>query len=135
MSDPIDLRRFPIHLGLGATAMPEPEFSGIEWYEAYLQRHADDGADARIVSLYEFSQDWDTWEMHPEGEEVVLCIVGRMMIHQEHADGATDFVSIGPGEYVVNPRGTWHTADIPHQATALFITAGRGTRHRPRDDL
>ena len=28
--------------------------------------------------------------------------------------------------------GVWHTADIEGTATALFITAGLGTEHKPR---
>ena len=28
--------------------------------------------------------------------------------------------------------GIWHTADVPDSATAVFITAGRGTQHRMR---
>nr|AUN37760.1 hypothetical protein [uncultured bacterium] len=27
---------FPIHLGLGATAVAEPEFNGMDWYEATI---------------------------------------------------------------------------------------------------
>ena len=27
-----------IHLGLGATAVPQPPFDGLEWYEAYGER-------------------------------------------------------------------------------------------------
>jgi len=72
------------------------------------------------------------WEMHPSGSEVVLCIAGRITLYQEHADGARDSVSIGPGEYVINAPGTWHTADAEGRATAVFITAGLGTQHRPR---
>ena len=41
-------------------------------------------------------------------------------------------VALGAGEYTVNEPGTWHTADVGDAATALFITAGVGTRHRPR---
>ena len=36
------------------------------------------------------------------------------------------------GEYVINAPGVWHTADVEGSATALFITAGAGTEHRPR---
>lgn len=36
------------------------------------------------------------------------------------------------GDYAINPRGVWHTADVEDTATALFITAGGGTDHRPR---
>ena len=45
-----DLSRNPIHLGRGATAVAEPEFTGVEWYAAYMQRHVSDGAEgARFI--------------------------------------------------------------------------------------
>lgn len=122
----------PIHLGLGATAVPQPAFTGLDWYAGYGERHDRDGAEGRLVSMHSFSESWDSWEMHPEGEEVVLCLEGTMTLLQEHADGRTDAVTIGPGEYAINPPGTWHTADIAGQVSAVFITAGLGTEHRPR---
>ena len=41
-------------------------------------------------------------------------------------------VALARGDYAINPPGTWHTADVEGEATALFITAGWGTEHRPR---
>ena len=123
----------PIHLGLGATAIVQPPHTGgLDWYEAYGERHADDGAEGRLVMMHTFSESWDSWEVHPNGDEVVICIDGSMTLHQEHADGSTDTVTLEAGEYVVNPPGTWHTADVPDSATGLFITAGEGTAVRPR---
>jgi mannose-6-phosphate isomerase-like protein (cupin superfamily) len=122
----------PLHLGLGATAVGQPAFSGMEWYAAYGERHDADGAEGRLVSMYCFTESWDSWEMHPLGDEVVLCLSGQMTLHQEHADGSTAKVTIGPNEYAINPPGCWHTADVESAATALFITAGLGTEHRPR---
>jgi quercetin dioxygenase-like cupin family protein len=122
----------PIHLGRGGTAVPQPEFDGVEWYEAYAARTDGDGEDGRLVGLHRFEGSWDSWEMHPVGAEVVLCLEGRMTLHQEHADGSTDVVTLGPGEYAINPPGTWHTADIEGRALGLFITSGSGTEHRPR---
>ena len=121
-----------IHLGLGATAVAQPPFDGMAWYEGYGQRHDGDGAEGRLVSMYTFTESWDSWEMHPVGSEVVLCTAGEMTLHQEHADGTTDRVTIRAGEYAINPPGTWHTADIVGEATAVFLTAGLGTEHRPR---
>ncbi|WP_353215987.1 cupin [Sandarakinorhabdus sp.] len=121
-----------IHLGEGATAVPQPDFNGGEWYEGYGARHGHEGAKGRLVSMFSFGDNWDSWEMHPHGEEVVLCIAGRMTLHQEHAGGATVSVTIGPGEYATNPPGCWHTADIVEAATALFITPGLDTQSRPR---
>jgi quercetin dioxygenase-like cupin family protein len=122
----------PVHLGLGATAGAEPSFTGMAWYEDYAARHAGDGAEGRLVSLHGFSEDWDMWEMHPHGEEVVVCISGAMTLHQELADGSRTSATLQSGEYAINPRGCWHTADVAGEATALFITAGMGTEHRPR---
>lgn len=128
-----DLSTYPIHLGLGATAVSEPEFTGDpSWYDDYMTRHADDGADARIVAMHSFTESWPMWEMHPEGGEVVLCIEGSITLHQEHPDGRMEKFEIGPGSYAINDPGVWHTADVDGTATALFITAGRGTKHRPR---
>ena len=128
----IPLEERPIHLGLGATAVPQPPFTGLEWYEGYGLRHDGDGADGRLVSMHTFTASWDSWEVHPLGEEVVLCLEGTMTLHQEHADGSRDSVTISVGEYAINPPGTWHTADIDAPVKALFITAGLETRHRPR---
>jgi mannose-6-phosphate isomerase-like protein (cupin superfamily) len=122
----------PLHLGLGATVLPQPEFAGMDWYGDYVDRVAADGAEGRLVTLSRFGEDWPSWEMHPAGDEVVICITGSMTLHQQHKDGRETSVTIGPGEYAINPPGCWHTADVEGEATALFITAGMGTEHRPR---
>ncbi len=121
-----------VHLGLGATAVPQPPFSGLEWYEGYGVRHGSDGAEGRLVSQYTFAEDWDSWEMHPKGAEVVICTSGSMRLTQELQDGTIRNVVLGAGDYAINPPGVWHTADVDDTATAIFITAGEGTEHRPR---
>jgi quercetin dioxygenase-like cupin family protein len=126
------LYEFPIHLGLGATAVSEPQFTGFDWYAGYGQRHSSDGAEGRLVSLFRFEESWTSWEMHPEGEEVVCCLQGHMALHQDLPDGTKQSWELGPGEYAINPRGTWHTADADEPVVALFITAGKGTTNRPR---
>ena len=123
---------FPIHLGRGAAAVAEPRFTGIDWYEGYDQRHHDDLDEGRIVSLFRFEESWTSWEMHPSGEEVVCCLQGHMTLHQELPDGAEQSWELSPGEYAINPRGAWHTADAEEPVVALFITAGKGTTHRSR---
>jgi len=70
--------------------------------------------------------------MHPHGSEVVLCTAGRMTLHQERTDGSRSSVTLEAGQYAINEPGTWHTADVEGEATAVFITAGIGTEHRPR---
>ncbi len=116
---------FPIHLGRGAKAIAEPQFTGPEWYEAYVDRHADDMDEGRLVSLFRFEESWTSWEIHPAGDEVVCCLQGQMTLHQELPDGST-----GLCDYAINPPGAWHTADADGPVVALFITAGKDTTHR-----
>jgi len=121
-----------IHLGLGAKAVEEPPFAGMEWYEGYGARHAADGAEGRLVSQYTFTESWTSWEMHPAGDEVVICTHGAMVLVQEFPDGRVVKTPLAAGEYAINPPGVWHTADVAESATAIFITAGEGTQHRER---
>lgn len=131
MSAPRLEERF-VHLGLGARAEVLPPFTGMEWYEAYGARAAVDGAEGRLVSQYTFTADWTAWEMHPAGAEVVICTHGAMVLVQEWPDRRRETVALAAGDYAINPAGIWHTADVAEAATAIFITAGEGTEHRPR---
>ncbi len=110
----------------------QPPFTGMDWYEGYDARHGGDGAEGRLVSQCSFTESWTSWEMHPAGEEVVICTAGALVLVQEFPDGRVVNTPLGPGEYAINPAGVWHTADVQGSATAIFITAGEGTQHRPR---
>ena len=120
-----------VHLGLGASATAQPAFDGMAWYDAYEKRTKADGAEGRLVSQYRFTQDWEMWEMHPAGAEVVICTSGAMVLVQE-VRGEQVRTALGAGEYAINAPGIWHTADVAQEAEAIFITAGSGTQHRPR---
>ena len=133
MTFPKSISSFPIHLGLGAVAEALPEFTGeMSWYEYYSQRCAIDGNEGRLVSLHSFDAPWNSWEMHPAGSEVVVCISGAITLHQEDQSGARQTVLLNSGEYAINQAGIWHTADVVEPTTVLFITSGLGTQHRAR---
>ena len=127
-----DLHTAFVHLGLGATVVPQPTFTGMAWYDDYIVRHGADGAEGRLISLYRFSQPWDSWEMHPNGAELVLCTVGTITLIQDIPGQGHVRTALNPGEYAINPPGVWHTADVSGDVEALFITSGIGTEHRPR---
>lgn len=81
--------------------------------------------------MHTFDAPWTSWEMHPEGSEVVLCTEGEITLVQE-IEGREVRTTLRPGEYAINDPGVWHTADVTSRATAVFVTAGLGTQHRPR---
>ncbi|MCI5072088.1 cupin [bacterium] len=127
-----NIKHFPLHLGLNAKIFSEPMFTGFDWYESYAKRHASDGKEGRLVSLHSFEEAWDVWEQHPEGDEMVLCLEGHFTLIQEIKPGEKKEIVLEPYDYAINPKGVWHTADTQCLSTALFITAGLGTQHKPR---
>ncbi len=133
MTTPVRLASTPFHLGLGATAEPLDGFdSSPAWYGRYSEMTAGDGAEGRLVSMHTFTENWDGWEMHPSGHELVVCTAGEIELVQER-DGVLSTVRLSEGEAAVNEPGVWHTANIAGTATVLFITAGMGTQARPRE--
>lgn len=131
MSAKSSLPTNPMHLGLGAAACVEPTFTGeMAWYQAYGERHAADGKEGRLVSMHTFTRSWDTWEMHPMGDEIVVCTKGTIELVQE-VDGEERRVTLGEGDAIINPAGVWHTAIVKSECSVLFITAGMGTEMRP----
>lgn len=132
MSEPFDLTTTPAHLGLGATTVP---LHGFSWdassLEEYERRTGSDGNEGRLVTMFSLTDPWPHWEMHPNGSELVVCLSGRSGLIQQR-DGETLTVELAPGQAIVNPPGTWHIAEPHETTTMLFITAGRGTVHRPR---
>lgn len=120
-----------VHLGLGATATPLPDFTwSPEYLAGYQERFASDGADGRLVCVIAQDATWDSWERHPAGDEVVLLLSGRVDLVQE-VDGDEHVVELHPGEAVINPAGVWHTARVHEPGVGLFITPGRGTEAKP----
>jgi mannose-6-phosphate isomerase-like protein (cupin superfamily) len=129
--EPFDLTRTFVHLGLGARAVPYPDF---EWSAEFMDRYAAataaDGDDGRLVCIVEQGATWDTWERHPAGEELVVLLSGRVDLVLD-LDGSEQVVALHPGQAMVNPPNVWHTARVHEPGQALFVTPGRGTEHRP----
>lgn len=81
-----------------------------------------------LVSCYSFDSDWGTWEMHPAGDEIVCLLSGRVSFEFEGRGTVAELAT--PGEFVIVPRGTRHTAHTQVPTTMLFVTPGEGTEHK-----
>ena len=85
----------------------------------------------RLVTGLTMDDDWDTWEMHPAGDEVIIFQEGTAHVHFDDGDTVAEFDVSAP-DYFVVPTGTWHTMDARGHARMIVITWGEDTRHRPR---
>ncbi|MFF7266717.1 cupin domain-containing protein [Streptomyces sp. NPDC008159] len=130
----MDLRTTPVHLGLGSRAKPVEGFTwDPEVLQAYSAAVAADGAEGRMVMIFDGDGLGDHWESHPAGDELVVCLSGSATVIRD-VDGALDHVLLGPGEATINPAGVWHVVDMEGPTSILAITATLGTDHRPRTD-
>lgn len=85
----------------------------------------------RLITFFEFDTDWDSWEVHPAGEEVVCLLTGAVDFVLELPEGHATVELREPGAFLLVPRGTWHTARVQERSRVMFITPGEGTEHRP----
>ncbi|MGV2915722.1 cupin domain-containing protein [Streptomyces alfalfae] len=130
--DAMDLRTTPVHLGLGSRANPVEGFTwDPEVLQAYSAAVAADGAEGRMVMMFDGDGPGDHWESHPAGDELVVCLSGSVTVTRD-IDGVRDRVLLGPGEATINPAGVWHAVDMEGPTSLLSITATLGTEHRPR---
>jgi len=85
-----------------------------------------------LVATHRFDADWPTWEMHPKGDEVVVLMSGSARMVLDEAGSHRAVVLSTPGDFVVVPKATWHTAKISTPTTLLFVTPGEGTENAVR---
>lgn len=83
-----------------------------------------------LISEYECTRDWPTWEMHPEGDEFVYLLSGAVDLLLDQGDEIATVALEGSGAVVV-PRGVWHTAKVRQPSRMLHVTRGAGTQNRP----
>lgn len=85
----------------------------------------------RLITAMATDGDWAVWEMHPQGDEVILVTQGVSRFHLDDGRETTEHTVTAP-EYIVVPTGVWHTMDVVEPGRAVVITWGEGTEHRPR---
>ncbi|MPY71334.1 MAG: cupin domain-containing protein [Alphaproteobacteria bacterium] len=123
---PFDLQSTPLVLGPQGKATPKemtPDFY------AELAREFDRFAGHVLVSRHEFEEPWPTWEMHPKGDEMVCLLFGDVDFVLRGEDGEQVVRVDRPGDYVVVPRGVWHTVRPRTRSSMLFVTPGEGTEN------
>ena len=92
------------------------------------------GQDAEIkgtlVTVGTGEGDWPRWEMHPQGDEILILLEGQLTVILDQ-DAVQRQVEMTPGSTLVVPMGAWHRAVAQKAVRMLFVTYGAGTTHRP----
>jgi quercetin dioxygenase-like cupin family protein len=86
-----------------------------------------DGMTVGIVSMNKDAP--HNGEVHPDGDELLYVIAGRVEITLESA--ADQPTILGPGEACVVPKGAWHRVHLLEPTQLLHITPGPRGDHRP----
>jgi len=83
-----------------------------------------------LIASFTFDDDWPTWEIHPNGDEVVCLMSGDAEMILATEEGEQSVRLTAPGSFIVVPRNTWHTAKVHTPTTMFFVTPGEGTENR-----
>lgn len=132
---PIDLEHIPIHVGKDTTgrdvALPLQDFTFDEAaYLNYIATHCQSDP-GRLLSIETSTRDWEAWECHRMGVEIVIILEGKGRFFHLVADEENGF-DVGAGDTVINPAGVWHTMDVYETVKAIYLTPCPGTEHRQR---
>ncbi|MDX1404648.1 MAG: cupin domain-containing protein [Woeseiaceae bacterium] len=68
-------------------------------------------------------------EMHPDGDEVLYLISGRVGVRLE-TDPVQE-LEMDPGDGLIVPKGVWHRVDILEPSQIVYLTPGPNGEYRP----
>lgn len=69
-------------------------------------------------------------EMHPDGDEILILLSGRITVTLEEPNGNRR-VELLPGQGLIVPRGVWHQLTPEEPSQLIHVTPGPGGDHRP----
>jgi len=74
-------------------------------------------------------------EMHPDGDELLYLVSGRVRVVLDDGDqervGSETRHDVGAGEAFIVPRGAWHRLEVIEPAHLVHVTPGPRCAHRP----
>jgi mannose-6-phosphate isomerase-like protein (cupin superfamily) len=116
------------YLGLAGDGAVTAMLGGPEFWNTVATKPDEGGY---LVTVSVGKGDWTTWEMHPQGDEVLVALEGEGRMILEHPDGRLASHAMATGSMLVIPKGAWHRGVGQRGLKLLFITWGSGTTHRP----
>jgi bifunctional enzyme CysN/CysC len=111
-------------------------FEGGNAFWERLESGKQDGPEGRVaaggwlISSFAMTQDTSTWEMHPDGDEILYLVSGEIEVIIEE-NQAERRVILQKGVACIIPQGCWHRQLVKSPGEEIAITFGRGTQHKP----
>jgi quercetin dioxygenase-like cupin family protein len=68
-------------------------------------------------------------EVHPDGDEILYVISGRLRVTGESEPNAA--IELRAGEACIVPKGEWHRVRVLEKTQLIHITPGPNGDHRP----
>ena len=121
MSDPV--RFDPSKFAVGVS----PDFSATLIAERPDPQVPFDGSTFGVATMHENSP--HNGERHPDGDEVLYLISGKVRV--VFVDGDHDDIDVSPGEGLLVPKGVWHRVDILEPCQIVYLTPGPNNEYRP----
>ena len=82
----------------------------------------------RLVVLSSFAETWKSWEMHPNGDEIVCLVSGKVSMVLE-IDGRERVAELAaPGDYVFVPPYVPHREENPSADEPAVVVIARSTQ-------
>jgi mannose-6-phosphate isomerase-like protein (cupin superfamily) len=85
-----------------------------------------DGATFGVATMSENSPHGG--EMHPDGDEVLYLIFGRIRV--VFLDSPIDDFDVEPGDGLIVPKGMWHRVDILEPSQIVYLTPGPNNEYK-----
>jgi mannose-6-phosphate isomerase-like protein (cupin superfamily) len=124
------MSNIPVH-ALGpflAFAHPSGKITPEAINDDFWTRRVLEFGSGQLISRFTTASAWPTWEMHPNGDELIIQISGITVFTIEGFEAP---VTLSAGQFFVVPAGFWHTASSIEVGDAIYVTNGEGTQHRP----
>ena len=117
--DPVDVSRFLFDINRNLTITTRAPKSG--------PPERIDGMTVGIITvIHDAPHDG---EMHPDGDEILYVISGKLRLTGDSAPDAP--IVLGPGDACIVRKGEWHRLNVLEKTEMMHITPGPHGDHRP----
>jgi quercetin dioxygenase-like cupin family protein len=95
-----------------------------------LQRDPPERVEGAIFGIADMAENSPhAGERHPDGDEILYLISGRVRVVLLESD--EDDIDMSPGDGLLVPKGIWHRVDILEPSRIVYLTPGPNGEHRP----